>query len=397
MNISYENDARRGPGNGILRCSGAALAAGRHSFALMRASDHLYLGGDDWVAQKTALLPVDERMDNGDLLLFIDASVVNQLDTQERYRVLLRGEDGEELKAVLSARDIIFGPVPGTALLHEPAPQPAPAPVPMPEAAVPEPVPGPDHLDDTPPPPPARRNMLLPCVLGALLLLALAGAGAWYFLRTPPPPPPAAQEQPQNGEQTAQQENPAEAPAASESSAIPNTPEPQDAAPSAAAPETVAPQEPNQSGDPAAADRPEQPAAAPEPQAPAAGTEVRVQSFFNGGERTPQAAARLSRELPAGTPAEQDAIYRLYYFAGENGESSVLMDYAACLDPGKPQWGSIDKDAPAAWELYEKAKGTQPQAASAQQALRTWLEQKAAAGDARAARWLRDINQESHP
>ena len=213
----------------------------------------------------------------------------------------------------------------------------------------------------------------------------------------PPAPPPAAQEQPQTGEQTAQQENPAEAPAASESSAIPNTPEPQDAAPSAAAPETAAPQEPNQSGDPAAADRPEQPAAAPEPQAPTAGTEVRVQSFFNGGERTPQAAARLSRELPAGTPAEQDAVYRLYYFAGENGESSVLMDYAACLDPGKPQWGSIDKDAPAAWELYEKAKGTQPQAASAQQALRTWLEQKAAAGDARAARWLRDINQESHP
>ena len=143
---------------------------------------------------------------------------------------------------------------------------------------------------------------------------------------------------------------------------------------------------------------PEKPAATPEKPAPAAPAapaaaapqtpEQRVTLFFGGKDRTPEQAAALSRELPVATKADQDAVYRLYYFASENGELSVIMNYAACLDPSKPQWGNINKDAQAAWELYTRAKATRPEAAEAQQNLKTWLEREAAAGNAQAKLWL---------
>ena len=91
----------------------------------------------------------------------------------------------------------------------------------------------------------------------------------------------------------------------------------------------------------------------------------------------PAAAAKLSRELNAATPAEQDALYRLYTYAADSGEPEILRHYAACLDPSKPQWGSIGKDPAAAWQLYERAG-----ASEAQQQMKSWLEQQAAGGDA---------------
>ncbi len=371
MKICYENDAQRGAGNGILRCADDIFGEGAVTFVLQRASDRLFLSEQGWVPQGSSLQPAAQQREGDTLLLFIGAGVVNQLDTQESYRCTLHTAEGQTLTAALRVQDVLFGPeAPRSNAVTMPPPvravQPEPTPAPQPEAQ-PEPQPTPlpelDRLDDTPA---VQKKSSLPLLLGVgLLLLALAGAGAWWFLRTPPPPPSHTTAQPE--------QKPAE-----------SKPAPDKAAPANAENKTAAEK-------PAMGATPPNAPAQPAPAA-ASGAAQRVTLFFGGQERTPQAAAQLSRELPKATPVEQDAVYRLYYFAGENGETSVLMDYAACLDPALPRWGSINKDAPSAWAIYEKAKAAgDANAAAAQVTLKAWLTKQAAGGDTQADLWLKQL------
>ncbi len=361
MHITYENDTERGPGHGILRCQageGERFPEGSCTLALERSSDHFFLGANDWGGQKSFLAIDTERTEAGTLLLLLGPDIIDRLDAQEKYRAHVQGADGSTCKpATFCPEGLIVSPagtpgrVAAAATAQPEVPKPPPPP-PTPPESPPEPPP------ETPPvvapplekpieeaprfdepevreAPKKDRSLLWVVIVALVLLLLLAGAGAaWYFLkgRTPKPPPV-------------------------------------EPSPTATTPVQV-----------------------PTPQAAASQTtEDRVRAFFAGNNRTPPAAAALSRELPKESAADQDAVYRLYYFAGERGESSVLMDYAACLDPGKPQWGSIGKDAPAAWDIYEKAKATHPEAAQAQQNLKTWLQQEAASGNAQAVGWLRQI------
>ena len=388
MKITYENDLQRGPGNGRLRCSEEHFPEGGYAAAFERASDHFFLGGlGEWGAQKTFLPITGEREGNGGITLLIGPGVVNQLDTQERYRVHLQSPDGAVFKAQLGIQEIIYSAVqtlnntaaPLTPDKPEPAPPQQPEAEPAPpntqeelpaEKAPQTEQPPPDGALTLPGPQARKSGAMLPLLLVAALLLLAGGGGAawWFFLRQPQPPAVETPEAPSAPEQ-------AEAPQ-------PSTERPPDPAVGSFLEDAAKPQP--------QAEKPAEPAPSPAP-APPPGAEERVRLFFSGQGRTPEAAAQLSRELPRETPAEQDAVYRLYYFAGEHGEQSILLEYAACLDPAKPQWGSIGKDAPAAWRIYEKAKATQPGAVAAQNNLKSWLEQKAAAGDAQAALWLRRL------
>lgn len=167
----------------------------------------------------------------------------------------------------------------------------------------------------------------------------------------------------------------------------------------------VAPTKPQAAPAPAATQAQTQPKPAPAPAAPPiqaqpapatiqqapVGTVARVEAFFNGDKVTVEGAAELSRKLAKATVAERDAVFRLWRYAGERGERSVLMDYAAALDPSKPQWGSVEKNALTAWAIYEQAKMSELGAAGAQAKLKTWLEREAAEGNAQARVWLKQL------
>ena len=113
----------------------------------------------------------------------------------------------------------------------------------------------------------------------------------------------------------------------------------------------------------------------------------RVAAFFAGQNPTPDAAMQLASELASDTPEQQDAIYRLYYYAAQKNHPQGMLKRAQCLDPSKPTWGTIKKDAPEAWYYYgQSSEGTESRSA-----LKAWLEQSAKAGDAQSERWLKEL------
>ena len=360
MKIRYL-EQKNTPGHGSLRCEGSDAAQGDVTFALQRGSDQCYLSSQGTWLQEQTFLAATARREGDALLLDIGPSVVNLLDTQETYRFFLHTGGALE-KAVLRIPSVNYGPAASTDNLpplpsptaQETLPDETPTPSGEPasreeggeeppaqvEEAPPASLPDPEPS----PPPPAQKTRLSAALLTAatLLLLCVAGGLLWYVLSRP--------DQPATPSETQETEAPAPLTAA-------GAPAPTAELPTAALP-----------------------------------VDQQVTLFFQGQNRTPAAAAELSRTLPRATRAEQEAIYRLYYFAGENGETSVLMDYAACLDPSRPDWGGINKDPAAAWGIYEKARAAGIEdAAEAQHAMRQWLRAREADGNAQAAYWLRQL------
>lgn len=360
MKVNYR-ERKNTPGHGSLCCTGVDVAQGDVSFSLQRSSDQCYLSSQGTWIQEQALFNTPARREDGALLIDVGPSVVNLLDTQETYRFSLHsgGASGKPENAVLRIPSLNYDAAASTDNLPPPpspamreTPREAP---PLPDAPVetvlptppgeerqcppeadPPSVADPAPSDPEPARPPAAQKRTWLLMVGIVLLLCLA----LLIWRSFPQPP---------------------------------APDPDPAAPPQAAAPTPAP--------------------APARDAPVqASTERRVTLFFNGQNRTPAAAAELSRSLPRATRADQEAIYRLYYFAGENGETSVLMDYAACLDPTRPAWGGINKDPVAAWGIYEKAEAAGiAEAAEARRSMRQWLQAQEATGDAQAAYWLRQL------
>ena len=156
MRVSYENDRERGAGNGIVRCAEELFAEGEVTFELQRASDRLFLSEQGWVPQGSKLRPAEQRMEESALLLLIGAGVVNQLDTQEGYRLTLHTADGQKYAATLRVQEVLFGPeTPRNNAVEMPqsvapaAPQPPVQPQPE-EAPAPIAPAAPEQLDDTP-------------------------------------------------------------------------------------------------------------------------------------------------------------------------------------------------------------------------------------------------------
>ncbi len=401
MKVSYSNDTSRGPGYGFLRCSDIGQPAGNEiSFCLCKTSERLYLSSQgEWLETQTFLAPSGGfHMEGSDVLLAIGPEVVDQLPMTETLCLYLKTSEGT-LKAGLRPANVIYSldETKGATLLPQPPKgnkdetqeeekpfQPS-DPVGVNEETKNEEPPlsleGNSTTEETNTQPPAKedpkespeassKSRVLPVILILVVLLAAAGGAFWWYQSkadTEATAPESEQPAPPAKEKEAAPEPPAEKPAPPKSTAKESTPE-----------DTPAPQ------------------AAPAAQAPT--TEEAVTTFFGGKQYTPAAAAKLSRTLARETQADQDAIYRLYYFAGENGEASVLMDYAACLDPSRPAWGSIHKDPVLAWGVYEKARAAGiSQAESAQQSMKQWLQQKASAGDAQAVYWLRSMPQAQKP
>ncbi len=392
MKVMYENDSAKGPGNGLFRCTESSFPEGIYSFSLARASDHQFLGTEDWGTQRANLSPAAQSLAAGELLLHVGTHVVNALDTQENYRFFLNTPDGGSISAGLQVRDVIYHTGSQTAAILPPEPEtplaPAASPEPAPEEPAPQPeaMPEPLAMPEMPPAEPRKPKGRLPLILlCTALLLLLAGGGAFLYCKkqesapaeapsaeTPKQEPaPAPQAEPEKGE-AQQAEDAKQKEEAEREKQLRAEEEARRKAEEKKAEEKKA----------------EESRKAQEAQQQELTPSEQVAQFFSSGKRTPAQAAALSRQLPKATRDEQNAVYRLYYYASENGDTSVMVEYAACLDPSLPQWGDLDKDAPAAWSLYEKAKATRPEAATAQQNLKAWLDKEAAAGNAQAREWL---------
>lgn len=109
----------------------------------------------------------------------------------------------------------------------------------------------------------------------------------------------------------------------------------------------------------------------------------RVAAFF-AGQRTPEGAMSLAKDLDADTPEQKDAIFRLYYYAAGQDNPEGALRYAECVDPSRPAWGTVQKDGVEAWTNYGKS----PEGEQARAALKEWTQKAAAGGDAKAAEWL---------
>ena len=108
-----------------------------------------------------------------------------------------------------------------------------------------------------------------------------------------------------------------------------------------------------------------------------------------GRHKGQQGAYELARELDTTTDEQKDAVFRLLYYAASEGYVPAFMSYAACLDPTREPWGTIAKDPLESYTYYKKA-GT-GEAVAAMGKIREWATELNARGDARAARWLQEM------
>ena len=113
----------------------------------------------------------------------------------------------------------------------------------------------------------------------------------------------------------------------------------------------------------------------------------RVSEFLSSSRRNSETAMELADELEPTTTVEQDLVFKLYYFAAMRDNERGALKYAECLDPSKPEWGTVGKDAVEAWEHYGKS----PDGSVMKQNMKNWVEAEAKKGNAQAKKWLKQL------
>lgn len=346
MKASFANDRQAGPGHGLLLILGETPEPGPCGVAIQRASDHAFLAaGSEWKSQKY-FLPLEAAQAENGLAIAIGPDLTDQLATSETYRVILRDASGRESPASLRIDEIIYSPEPkadNAPAARDPAPEQTDEPAQAeagfpglqePQGQVPESVLLPPLAPPTPETPRAENGVQAWknrkagfWIMAATIALGCVLLG--IFLNSSR----------QGGEA-----------------------------------------------------RPEHPAGANASEGSKTGAEVMVRRFFEeGSPGGAQAAMSLAAGIKGSNAAEQDALYRLYYYAAGQGDPGGLAAYARCLDPALPAWGSIQKDALRAWESYAAAHARGIDSATAMRRLRAWLEQEKERGNVQAGSWLMQI------
>lgn len=364
MKALFDDNTERGRGYACFRLTevlGLDASGTDWTFSLLCASEQQYLGKEGWQESEEFHEPDIATASNGELVLYVGPQVVDRLLVNENYRIFVKTKGSGTQYATLAITSISqsLGVGAGNVSIYTAPPKPA-APVapvapPVPEAEL-EPTPGvkpeaadePAAVETIPSPASATAQTSSPAgsskgllMAGVALCLLLAAGGGWWFMNSQKdaaPPADVAKADPPT----------APTPPVAATPAVPATP----------------------------------PAAAPVVQS----AREQARAFF-AGQPTPQAAMELAGKLGSGTEEEQDALYRLYYYAAEEKLPAAYAPLAKAADPTQPQWGSIPKDAVEAWTLYQRLAATDPAAQQAMDNLKKWLDAQTANGNKEAEAW----------
>ncbi|MCR4666327.1 MAG: hypothetical protein K5657_03425 [Desulfovibrio sp.] len=417
MKITYMNDEVAGAGHGIFMCQDDDLTDAPHSLLVQRATDRKYLTetGDWNESQQPLALPSEAG--NGLLSLKLGPALVNALTTQDTYKLTLTQGDTRKsgqfkIDEILYSADEALA----NAVVLEEKPQATPQP--MPEEPVEvlgaeNAVEGNEDKNSQKQSMPVQlqRKSVWPWIVAFFLLAGIAAALLWFFLwREPGTSSPT----PLPKEEVATESSDPATPGVHEPSdaqngdkkdpdpSIENTTkgtEPTASEEEKKTPELTTSEEKNGRASPENAAQEGKmpgsgesggPDAAGGPQSqPSLSLQDEIKAFFAGNDRNGKKAAELAARLTPANGAEEDALFRLYYFAEQHGETSLLLPFAKTFDPSTPQWGSIEKNPVEALRLYEKSKAVTPEGAEGEASMRAWLIKAAEQGDRKAQEWLR--------
>lgn len=421
MKVEYNDNPALGPGNGMFIFSDAVIPDGPWSVIITRSSDHNNLTGKKnnmWIGESYYLPLNGKVLPDGSLALYIGPAIVNALDQRETYRITLKSDYGKEQKALLQLATVPIASVESAdntanvgAVAEErvnlsPPPSAvksaaAAAAAEAAEAQVAQAAP------EAPSAPEAQENLSpLPDVAAAEAAAHEADlsnpfeeAGANYNEASESDSLDAGQSEETDG---AGMSLPEESYETEKKRSLwwlwlillilflgalgvggwfaydkyfykffDKTPPVDTSAPAPEAPKSVE--------TPPVADRSKT-------------ARQQVDLFFQGQNVDPEQAYRLSQELPRGSQADQDAVYRLLYFASQNDVPGASLQLGDCLDPSTAAFGSINKDGAEAAAAYKKAEKTEPEKArAALNKLMQWLENQANAGNQQARQWLSQI------
>ena len=378
----------------VLTLEGIEPGDGPCTLAVQRSTDQCFMGQGGmgaWTMKEEYLsLPCQRQGDT--LRCELGPEYVDHLEPGN-YRVSLRVAGGDTGQARMKIDSVQTQALAGSGAMQTqagreaptappspvvpaaPVTEPAPEPAPEPEPAVqPEPANEAPLVMEAQPPAQARGK--LPMLLLALVaVLCLAGAG-WYLYQQHAAGVQAEQERLAAAEaaQKAEEERLA-AEAAARAEQERRAAEEAEAARKAEA-ERLAAEEAAREAARLAAHR--------------ADARGRARTFFAGADRTPQGAFELTQDVDTTTSEQQDAVFRLLYFAANGGHQPAFVPYAACLDPTTEKWGTLEKDPPEAWAYYKKA-GTDEGTAAANRVLE-WVKQQPPT-NAKAREWLQLMRQ----
>ncbi|MDR1490795.1 MAG: hypothetical protein LBS65_10020 [Desulfovibrio sp.] len=372
MKTQFKNDERRGRGYAGFYCTELSDPAAPYSFSLCRASDMTFLGLSGWQSAEEKHKPDSQERDDTGVVLHVGPAIVDCLDENENYRLTLYADGLAAQKTSFSITSVYRSLSAASGALQLNAPRDEPK-------AAPEPEPAPEEtLEPAAETVLAKPNKILPLAVGFLILALLAAGGVWWYMR---------------------QNIDAAAPVAEQKS------EPEKVAEPDKAPGQTAAEAGKGTAEEVKTEAVKQGGAQEIPQeAPRATSEPVLSArektrFYLGGTPDAKGAMELSRTLlasPEGKEADTlDAVYRLFYFASRQGDVEALLSLAAIVDPVAPAWGSIPKNGSEAWSYYAKVAGERPETVRALEALKKWLEDEAAKGNAQALRWIEEIAREN--
>ncbi|MBQ9536289.1 MAG: hypothetical protein IJU79_00705 [Desulfovibrionaceae bacterium] len=374
MDIEYVNNKQLGPGHGYLRVKDATLSPGPYSLSLQRSADKCFLNADGTWQDTSTSINLNGRLAPSDTALCLDLKpcVVNALSTNDTYRLQLVNLDqgAPSFNLRLRISEIIYTQEAAaghavwkdTDLIDPKTGMELPIEDPIPRSAQPvtQEVSPPLNLEPDNKQTDRRSGTFKWVILLlACLLLGFLGYFVWdTWLAKKDVKPPIESSNPK-----ADTSQPQPKPIVQSQTQEPPTAQAQ------SQPKPTVPPQQNK----------EQPLS----------LEAQVHNFFTTQERSPAQAAQLVQKLQPHSVAEQDAIFRLYYFAATHGDTSMSMAYAKCLDPVHPNWGTIQKNALEAYKIYTQLNT--PAAQTAQKTLRQWLQQEHAKGNKHASQWLQQL------
>lgn len=324
--LRFDPDKTKGPGYGLITaaCPGFTGGADALRYTLKAPSSGLSLGPNGWQPGDERLKPDAVALSGDTLVLSVGPAVVDHLELQAIYQVLLFPDAENVLQGGLSVNRIVYSRDPSLLPDLAPSPKAAPKterkPLPLPEIDTPSPLlltpeeaapstPADDEPLNMAERPKSHKGLILNILFAILTLLLLVGAGVFFYTKMMPKTDAALEEKPAEILRR-------------ESADLP----PGQEAPIRYAPDDLK------------------------------GTRgLQVARDALKRKLEPQAALELARRLLASDVKAQDGAFLLVEESAKTGDAQALLLLGDFYSPAQPQHGTIQKDGDLARDCYRKA------------------------------------------